>query len=171
MITLRELTSGDVPAVQHIYSKASVRFTHAQPYTIKQASDRVGRALAAAAERPRNQWDFGAVRDQELIGLVSLRLRGPGHGTLSYILRQDTWGHGYATEAARQASVFAVTALGLDCLEAKHHPGNLASGRVLVKVGFTQVGHADLPGKGGTVSYPVYCLRRPAVGSSTDRLR
>ncbi|MEU7024380.1 GNAT family N-acetyltransferase [Streptomyces sp. NPDC046203] len=177
MITLRELTPADIPAVRRIYSGASVRFTHARPFTIERARERVSRAVAAAGETSRSRWDFGIVHAQDLVGLISLSVRERGTGTLSYILREDTWGHGYATEAAHLVVAFAFTGAGtgagLERLEAKHHPENPASGRVLAKVGFTPAGTVDLfgkDGKDGTVSYPVYGLRRPAVGSSTDRL-
>lgn len=161
MITLRELAAADVPAVRRVYSGASVRFTHDRPYTTGQAHDRVSRALAAAREKPRVRWDFGVVHGWDLVGTISLRLREPGLGTLGYILREDTWGRGYATHAARQVVAFAFTLAGLDCLEAKHHPGNPASGRVLVKAGFTRVGTAGLPHTDGVVvPYPVYGFHR-----------
>ncbi|MGW2491943.1 GNAT family N-acetyltransferase [Streptomyces sp. NPDC001606] len=161
MIALRWLTSADVPAVRRIYSGASVRFTHTRPFTGERARDRVDRALVAAVETPRARWDFGVVRDQDLVGLISLRLREPGLGTVSYILREDTWGHGYATEATHLVIAYAFTVVGLNRLEARHHPENPASGRVLAKSGFTPVGTVDLPGKdGAAVSYPVYELHR-----------
>lgn len=43
-------------------------------------------------------------------------------GTISYILQEDSWGHGYATEAANQVVSVAFTTAGLNRLEAMHHP-------------------------------------------------
>ncbi|MFF6772678.1 GNAT family N-acetyltransferase [Streptomyces sp. NPDC012637] len=157
MITLRELTLDDALAVQRIYSGASIRFTHTRPYSAVQARERVDRALTAAREEPRSRWDFGILHAQDLVGLVSLRVPQRGIGTLSYILREDTWGNGYATEAVTQIVAFAFTAAGLERLEAKHHPHNPASGRVLSKAGFARSGTVDLPGKYRViVPYPVY---------------
>lgn len=83
-------------------------------------------------------------------------------GTLSYILREDTWGNGYATEAVRYVVDFAFTAAGLERLEAMHHPDNPASGRVLAKAGFTRTGTSDRPADDGTaVPYQVYALPLP----------
>ncbi len=131
MITLRALSMDDVPAVQRIYSGASVRFTHDRPYTAAEARKRVAKALESAEEIPWPRWDFGIVVADDLLGVMSLRLREPGLGTLSYILREDAWGNGYATEAAKRLVEFAFTTVGLQRLEARHHPDSPASGRVL----------------------------------------
>ncbi|QTZ90058.1 GNAT family N-acetyltransferase [Streptomyces auratus] len=49
------------------------------------------------------------------------------HG-ISYILREDAWGNGYATEAAKHVVAFAFTTARLERLEAMHHPDDPASG-------------------------------------------
>ncbi|WP_350256660.1 GNAT family N-acetyltransferase [Streptomyces sp. Edi2] len=43
-------------------------------------------------------------------------------GTLSYILREDTWGNGYATEAVEHVTAFAIATAGLERREAMHTP-------------------------------------------------
>ncbi|MFF3014795.1 GNAT family N-acetyltransferase [Streptomyces sp. NPDC057939] len=80
--------------------------------------------------------------------------------SLSYVLRDDTWGRGYATEAARYAVGQAFTAAGLSRLEAMHHPQNPASGRVLTKNGFTPIGTLDQRDHDGQIRpYPAYALQ------------
>ncbi|MFD0167950.1 GNAT family N-acetyltransferase [Streptomyces decoyicus] len=117
-------------------------------------------ALARAAEKPRQQWTWGIVVEGELIGRIALRRRTPVMATLSCILREDTWGNGYATEAAGHVVQFAFTTAGLDRLEAMHHPANPASGRVLAKAGFTRTGTFDRPAEDGTaVPYQVYAMQ------------
>ncbi|MFF1511956.1 GNAT family N-acetyltransferase [Streptomyces sp. NPDC058326] len=98
-----------------------------------------------------------------MIGLVALRRRTPLMGTISYILREDSWGHGYATQAARQVVSVAFTAAGLTRLEAMHHPDNPASGRVLAKAGFTRVGASDWHTDDGTIAYELYALETAAT--------
>lgn len=162
MVTLRELTTDDIQALTRIYSGASVRHTTGQELTLAQAQQKVGTALARAAETPRAQWSWGIVTTDEMIGLIALRRRSPSMGTLSYILREDTWGNGYATEAAKRVVAFAFTTAGLERLEAMHHPDNPASGRVLTKVGFTCTGTSDRQADDGTaVAYQVYALLVP----------
>ncbi|MGW9434025.1 GNAT family N-acetyltransferase, partial [Streptomyces decoyicus] len=159
---VRELTTDDAQALTRIYSGASVRHTTGTELTLAQAQQKVRTALARAAEAPRAQWSWGIVATNEMIGLIALRRRAPTVGTLSYILREDTWGHGYATEAAKHVVAFAFTTAGLERLEAMHHPDNPASGCVLAKVGFTRTGTFDRHAEDGTVvAYQVYALPVP----------
>lgn len=51
-------------------------------------------------------------------------------------------GHGFMTDAARAAVRFAFTTLGLNRLEAACLPSNVASARVLEKIGFKREGRA-----------------------------
>ncbi|CAL9319970.1 GNAT family N-acetyltransferase [Streptomyces sp. NPDC050585] len=83
-------------------------------------------------------------------------------GTISYILREDSWGHGYATEAAHQVITVTFTTAGLNRLEAMHHPDNPASGRALAKAGFTRVGMAGRDTETGPVPYELYALESGA---------
>ncbi|MER6774407.1 GNAT family N-acetyltransferase [Streptomyces bacillaris] len=158
MVTLRALVPDDAPALTRVYSGASIRHTTGKPLTLDQAHEKIRAALARAAETPRVQWSWGILAADEMIGLISLRRRTPTMGTISYILRDDTWGYGYATQAAHQVLSVAFTTAGLNRLEAMHHPDNPASGRVLTKVGFTRVGTADRDNETGTVPYELYAL-------------
>ncbi|MFJ6792055.1 GNAT family N-acetyltransferase [Streptomyces angustmyceticus] len=162
MVTLRALGPDDATALTRIYSGASIRHTTGKPLTLDQAHEKIRTALARAAETPRAQWSWGIVATDEMIGLISLRRRTPSMGTLSYILREDTWGNGYATDAVKHVVDFAFTTAGLDRLEAMHHPDNPASGRVLTKTGFTRTGTSDRPAEdGAAVAYEVYALPMP----------
>ncbi|MER5973046.1 GNAT family N-acetyltransferase [Streptomyces sp. NPDC002055] len=166
MITLRDLVPGDALAVQRIYSGASVTFTRGYVMTIGEATTCVTTAITQARVSPRERWCFGVTAGADLIGVIKLRDRGAGHATLSYILREDSWGRGYGTAAVRQVIAYAFTATHLDRLSAKHHPDNPASGCVLAKAGFTRTtvfqGRVD----GLAVAYPVYEIHRvPAPGT------
>ncbi|MFY4719140.1 GNAT family N-acetyltransferase [Streptomyces sp. LaBMicrA B280] len=164
----------DAPAVQRVYSGESVRFTHGDGYrmTVEDAHRRITEALTLAQEIPRPRWDFSLLVADDVVGVIALRVREPGMGTVSYILRQDAWGQGHATEAVRRVAAFAFTHTDLECLEAKHHPANPASGRVLAKAGFTCVGTSDLHAEGGVVvPYPAYELRRYGPSHRPSRLR
>ncbi|MFF4601978.1 GNAT family N-acetyltransferase [Streptomyces sp. NPDC001339] len=166
MITLRALVPGDVLAVQRIYSGASAGFTRGHPMTIGEAHTCVTTAITQARVSPRERWCFGVTAGDDLVGLIKFRDRGAGHATLSYILREDSWGRGYGTAAVRQVIAYAFTATHVDRLSAKHHPGNPGSGRVLAKAGFTRTtvfqGQAD----GAPVAYPVYEIHRTPGGGA-----
>ncbi|WP_078987661.1 GNAT family N-acetyltransferase [Streptomyces sp. XY332] len=136
---LRALTLGDAPALTRIYSGASVRTPPASHYP----STRPRRRSAAPLHgRPRRRGRSGAgaiLAADEMIGLIALRRRSPVMGTISYILGEDTWGNGYATNAATQVVAFAGQArhvrdlfdrewAGLCCQQAKAlHVGRVQS--------------------------------------------
>jgi RimJ/RimL family protein N-acetyltransferase len=56
-------------------------------------------------------------------------------GELGYVMHPDVWGRGYATEAARLLLRFGFEDLGLEQVVATCDPRNVASARVLEKVG------------------------------------
>ncbi|MGW2276749.1 GNAT family N-acetyltransferase [Streptomyces sp. NPDC001770] len=154
----------DAPGLTRIYSGASVRHTTGRVLTLDQAREKIRAALERATERPRAQWSWGILNEEELIGLIALRRRSPSTGTLSYILREDTWGNGYATHAARQVVAVAFTTAGLNRLEAMHHPDDPASGRVLTKAGFIHVGVCTRRARdGSTAPHEVYAQQRDSI--------
>ncbi len=76
-----------------------------------------------------------------LIGCIGLRLDiKPRVGNLGYWIGRRYWGHGVATEAAARLSRWALANLDLDRLEAHVAVDNPASGAVLRRAGFREVG-------------------------------
>ncbi|MFB7346113.1 GNAT family N-acetyltransferase [Streptomyces hydrogenans] len=140
MIALRPLTYDDAPAIRRVYSGATVTFLGRPAMTCQEAEDYVVRVRERAACDPVEQYILGVDAAGDLLGVVKLGRRPSGHGRVSYVLREDCWGRGYATKAVAELVVFAFTTAGLDSLGAKHHPGNPASGRVLEKAGFMRLG-------------------------------
>jgi RimJ/RimL family protein N-acetyltransferase len=67
-------------------------------------------------------------------------------------LRRCAWGHGFATEAARAAMASLLPDLDLTeeggALVSIRHVDNIASGRVMTKLGFTESHRAVVPGTG-----------------------
>ena len=101
-------------------------------------------AHADARSRPRRQYSLGIVWEAsgELIGMARIGISEPAHrgGDIGYGLRRDRWGSGIATEAARLVVDFGFDRLGLHRIFAYHHPDNVASGRVLQKLGMQREG-------------------------------
>lgn len=80
----------------------------------------------------------------ELVGDCSLHFdKGFGEWELSYGLRRDRWGRGYATEAAEACVRYGFEALGIEKIVADVEPARAQSMRVLEKCGFTQVRELD----------------------------
>jgi len=68
---------------------------------------------------------------------------------LGYRFLPEHWGRGLATEAGAASIEFARSTLGLKRLVAMVHPDNIASARVVTKLGFTvekQLRYSGLPG-------------------------
>ncbi|MFI7272709.1 GNAT family N-acetyltransferase [Streptomyces sp. NPDC049879] len=140
VISLRDLTRADVPAVRLIYDVGSVAFLPRGPMGEDEALAYV-RTVGRDASGARSVHTFGVDADGDLVGVVRLRVSAP-HGHLSYILRRDAWGHGHATRAVTLLLAFAFGSLGLSAVHAKHHPDNERSGRVLSRVGFVRTAAA-----------------------------
>ncbi|MFJ7279784.1 GNAT family N-acetyltransferase [Kitasatospora sp. NPDC098663] len=156
MIELRELVPGDADALLRIYSAKATQYLGRAPMDAAEARFYARSAAASAAQSPRALYTLGLVADDDVLGVVKLHLDRPVP-SISYILRRDAWGQGYATEGVRKILALAFSHLGLPEVSAKHHPDNSASGRVLTKAGFTPTGeHAG---------FLTYTIRPPAAAS------
>ena len=80
---------------------------------------------------------------------------------IGWRLRRDFWGHGYATEGARAVLRWAFQDRDLDRLISIRHVDNIASGRVMEKLGFTVERTTTVPETGRPVV--VYELIRGSV--------
>lgn len=80
-------------------------------------------------------------QDGAFCGGIGLRLN-PDHqrAELGYWLGLPYWGCGYATEAAQTLVRYGFETLGLHRIYASHVVGNVASGRVLQKIGMRHEG-------------------------------
>lgn len=79
--------------------------------------------------------------DGRLIGGVGLRLNRPhGNAELGYWIGVPFWGKGYATEAAWEIVRHGFQDMGFHRIFASHFKGNVASRRVLTKLGMHHEG-------------------------------
>jgi RimJ/RimL family protein N-acetyltransferase len=80
--------------------------------------------------------------DGTFIGWCSLNRWNPEYrsGSLGYCFDDSVWGRGYATEAARALLQWAFGALDLNRVQAETDTRNVASARVLEKLGFVREG-------------------------------
>ncbi len=83
---------------------------------------------------------------------------------ISYGIRRDAWGQGFATEAARAGLDFAFRVRVLPEVVALVYPANLRSQRVIAKLGFEPAGNRNAYGK----DLLIYRLARDScLGSGT----
>ena len=95
-------------------------------------------------ELPRRRFQLAIVRRGEdgLIGNCGLRRKtgNEWEADIGYELSPQYWGRGYATEAARAMVEFGFADLGLQRISSWCIADNLASARVLERLGFVQEG-------------------------------
>lgn len=73
---------------------------------------------------------------EPLLGAVSLHISPQhSHGEIGYWVSANDWGKGYATEATEALVEYALTTLRLHRVYGRHFTRNVASGRVMQKVG------------------------------------
>lgn len=77
----------------------------------------------------------------DFIGWFALKyVPGTADVEVGYRLRHGMWGRGFATEVARELVRYGFDDLGLKRIIGVTHPDNVASQRVLEKIGLTDIG-------------------------------
>ena len=143
-LRLRPFDDADANGLFALQSNAYVlRYWDAPPWRER------GRAQSfITACRQMEQAGTGArlavdrVSDGTFIGWCSLKGWNPDYrsASLGYCFDDAEWGHGYATEAARAVLGWAFGTLDLNRVQAETDTRNVASARVLEKLGFVREG-------------------------------
>lgn len=144
-LLLREFARGDSEAVFAYASLASVaRYMSFGPFTQDDARRFVRNAISAARRRPRHDYVLAIVPKcaKEPAGVIHLGRRTieSAEAELSFALHPTFWGQGYVPEAARAMLALGFETLGLHRIYAECHPDNVASSRVMCKVGMRYEG-------------------------------
>jgi len=142
-VRLRAQRADDVHALFALYADPQVmRYWSAAPFTqIEQAQEKFEFHDRGVRAGEFLQWAI--VRDDDgLIGTCSLFELSVAdrRASFGYALARAHWGNGYALEAARLVLAHAFGTIGLRRLEADVDPRNLASLRLLDRLGFTREG-------------------------------
>lgn len=86
-------------------------------------------------------WGIALKESDELVGRIELcRFVRQSMAEVAYSLSREHWNNGYMTEALQGTIEFGFHKMGLHRIEAKVAPENIASVKVLHKVGFSQEG-------------------------------
>jgi [ribosomal protein S5]-alanine N-acetyltransferase len=105
-----------------------------------QTSEFVKSRIAEWATGPRYSWTIVHHNGHEVLGMMSIRVLQPFRISMSYVIKQDSWGQGYGTEAARAIIKWANSVPEIFRVEACSDLDNLRSARVLEKLGMTREG-------------------------------
>ena len=140
---------------------ADRRVTRGEPLTAEEAHEWLARKLAHWREHGFGVWMFRNP-DGGFVGRCGIHrwsLDGRSEVELGYVVRPELWSQGFATEMASAVARHAFSVLGLPELVGFTLPENIASRRVLEKVGFTY--ERDFVGATGerTVLYRLHQVR------------
>ena len=99
----------------------------------------IDRVTALEAARGHTFWALARAQDAALIGWCGV-IRGDtgpvaGQAEIGWRLARDTWGHGYASEAARASVDWLFANLADDTAWAITHTGNVRSRAVMARLG------------------------------------
>ncbi len=146
-LVLRPFEPGDLEAVYEIHGdEANARWLYNDPRTRDETAGLLERRIASASIAAEGEWLSAAavLRDTgELVCDALLLWASEQHrqGEIGFMTHPAHHGHGYATEAARPLLAFAFETLGLHRVVGRLEPRNIASARVLEKLGMRREAH------------------------------
>jgi len=167
-LRLLPLVAADLPDLIRLDSDPEVMRYVGSPPGVKTPEETEARARTRIREaeealhEPLGFWRVEGRADRVFHGVGALIRMPTGEDVeLAYRLVRSAWGQGIATEAAAALAAHALRGLGLSRLVAVTYPDNLASQRVLDKLGFERHGLTEY--KGVRVSYHVLAHERWAL--------
>ena len=143
-LRLRPFTSADADALFALHSNAFVlRYWDAPPWSEPARAERFISACRQMAEEGSGaRLAIDRASDGTFLGWCGLSRWNPTFrsAALGYCLGEAAWGQGYATEGARALLAWAFETLDLNRVQAETDTRNVASARVLEKLGFVREG-------------------------------
>jgi len=145
-LRLRPFSESDIDAAYVLWSDPKVvRYMRTEPMTRDQVTVHVQTLIATINAPERRDFHFAIVHSgsNRLIGWCTLRVHDPENreADIGYAICRGAWGNGYTTEAACALLAFGFGALNLHRICARCVPENLASVRVIEKIGMVCEGH------------------------------
>ena len=147
-LTLRAYLPTDLKDVHEFASDPEVcAQSEWGPNSIDESQTFISQCIAEGIQTPRMTWTFAITRAGKVIGSIALMceesdlVRQAGDAEVGYVLHQDAWGQGLATEAAGAVLRWAQQELGITRLVATCRPENIGSVRVLEKLSLSQIGY------------------------------
>ncbi len=145
---LRKLTFEDIPlyyarlSSSHQVPKYMLWSTHEK---IEQTIDYVETSIEKYATNKYYKWAIALKQTNELIGIIELLRFNEKEESCSfaYMLAEEFWNKGYMTEALQAALHFAFMKLEVKEVISDHFSENLASRKVMQKVGMQYIGRQE----------------------------
>ena len=133
---LRPKTMDDAKDMFEFTSNAEVaRFVFPPDKTIEELKDYMAQSMSA----PLGKFVIELKDDHKVIGTIDFLKLKENSAEIGYVIHQDYWGKGYATEALRALIDFSFEKLKLKTVTCEHDHENPASGRVMQKAGMNKI--------------------------------
>jgi ribosomal-protein-alanine N-acetyltransferase len=145
-LTLRPFTEADAEPLRRILNEDQVLryFPRPDPPDLARVQRLIAGQLEHWDEHGLGWWAVDCRTTGELIGWNGLQyLPETDEVEVAYLLGKAHWGQGLATEGALSSLRYGFGSLGLGSIVGIVHPGNIASRRVLEKIGMTLVDEAE----------------------------
>jgi [ribosomal protein S5]-alanine N-acetyltransferase len=148
---LRQFTETDAPLVRQLNAEPGVLQYIPEPVPV---SDEQARQIIVDIILPQyknnlGRWAVHLKETNEFIGWCGLKwIKEVDEIDLGYRFKPSAWGKGYATEAAQLTLNYGLQQLQLKKIVAHAHIDNIASQKVLEKIGMQYVGESvedDIP--------------------------
>ena len=138
---VRRFTLSDVDSIYRLHGGPLVSRYMGGTLTREQSLDNLRALIVRVEDTGYGPFAVERIDDAELIGWSGVQ-QLPGYPMIEIIFAFETgsWGHGYATEVSAALLRQCFSELGLHEVVATVDPRNLASIRVLNKLGFESVG-------------------------------
>ncbi len=135
-LLLRQFQESDLPGFYEIFSDPKTMHFMNGPRDCGRTRQSLQTKVDHWQRHGYGIWCLETKRDSVILGHCGLGWLPPlDKVEVSYLIRSDYWGRGYATEAVRTALDYGFGPLGLAEIVAITHPDHLASRRVMAKVG------------------------------------
>jgi [ribosomal protein S5]-alanine N-acetyltransferase len=142
-VSLDQIRLADWGAVHSWACLAAVcRFQLWGPNTEEQTRAFVAAAVEAWSHVPQKRFAYVARIEGDVVGMGELHVRSfeQRQGEITYVAHPRVWGHGVGTAIGRELLSHGFEQLELHRIFATCDPRNLASARVLAKLGMTREG-------------------------------
>ncbi len=138
-LLLRAPSPRDVAPAHRAFNEFDiVRMTSRWPWPL---TEQYVRSRLVGRIGPFDALTFSIIAGERLIGTIGGGLRGDeGAFDIGYMLARSAWGRGFATEALTAYCRFVFAVVRPRIIYAEHWADNPASGRVLMKTGFSRLG-------------------------------
>jgi RimJ/RimL family protein N-acetyltransferase len=146
-LVLRPFEQGDLAALNEIHGdEANALYLYNDARTREQVEELIERKVAGSSIRAEGDWLSAAAvlrTTGDVVCDLVLHWASEAHrqGEIGFIAHPAHHGRGYTTEAARPLLGFAFETLGLHRVVGRLEPRNVASARVLEKLGMRREAH------------------------------